>query len=173
MYMSPFDKLATSHIWTGIWPSTRYITISTATYFQVNFLQSLFDLLFNFCSVKLLEIKIILILILYVRGLPQIWVKNIVTFMCILLQKELIGNDLLRLYNINVTHAKFLDKICNLISLINIPKKNIYFINKGLLKWHPTNGIHMADGSPPAKGWWIFHSHRSHRGPMEEHAGDD
>ena len=94
-----------------------------------------------------------MILILYVRGLPQIWVKNIVTFMCILLQKELIGNDLLRLYDINVTHAKFLDKICNLISLINVPKKNIYFINKGLLKWHPTNGIHMADGSPPAKGW--------------------
>ena len=54
------------------------------------------------------------------------------TFTCILLNKVIIGNDILGLYGIFFTHTKFLNKLFNLVVLLNIPesKPNIISILK-------------------------------------------
>ena len=39
-----------------------------------------------------------------------------------LFNKRLIVDDIIWLYDIHVTHIKFLDKLCNLVILLNLPK---------------------------------------------------
>ena len=64
----------------------------------------------------------ILRLILTSRGLPPLRVYKVVVFINIFLKKGLIDNNIIRLYDILVTHTKFLDKILNLLVLLNLPE---------------------------------------------------
>ena len=64
----------------------------------------------------------ILRLILTSRGLPTLRVYKVVVFINIFLKKGLIDNNIIRLYDILVTHTKFLDKILNLLVLLNLPE---------------------------------------------------
>ena len=52
--------------------------------------------------------------------LPPLWIYNIAIFMHSLLYKGLIGYEIVLWYYIHVTHTKFLDKLCNLLVLLNI-----------------------------------------------------
>ena len=66
---------------------------------------------------------LVLILLLSGKILPPIWVDNYVVFTYNILHQVLIGNELLGLYDINVTHMKFLGKLRNLLVLLNRLKK--------------------------------------------------
>ena len=62
------------------------------------------------------------ILLLYGNRFPSLLTSKVAVLTCCLLYKELIGDELLWFYDIHVTHTKFLDKIRNLLVLLNIPQ---------------------------------------------------
>ena len=53
--------------------------------------------------------------------LPLIWINKVVVLTCSLLHKVLIGGNIIWLYDVHVTHTKFLDKLCNLLVLLHRP----------------------------------------------------
>ena len=85
-------------------------------------LQILVDQLLNGHSVFLWMWRLVSRLFFAGRCLPPIWIHNIAVFLCSLLYKGLIGYELLLWYDIHVTHTEFIDKLHNLLVLINIPK---------------------------------------------------
>ena len=61
-------------------------------------------------------------LLLVSSRFPPFSIDKIMVFKCILLFKVILGDELFWLYDTLVTHTQFLDKICNLLALINFPK---------------------------------------------------
>ena len=118
--MAPFSTLATSHIWTERWNSPRATTIYTEEAPGTNLIQSLVDLLLNDHSVCLWKWRLVLRLLFSGGRFQLLWIHKIAVFSCSLLQKGLIGYELLLWYNIHVIHTKFLDKIRNFLVLLNI-----------------------------------------------------
>ena len=117
-----YFTLVTSHIWSGRWPSSRYILISVVAYIEVNPIQILVDLLINCHSICLQKWRLFLRLFFAGSRFPPLWIYNIAVFSCSLLYRELTGCDILLWYDIHVTDTKFLDKLRNLLVLLNFPK---------------------------------------------------
>ena len=65
----------------------------------------------------------VLVSLLSSRGIPPLLLNKVRIFTFSLLYKGLIYNDLLGLYDILTTHTKLLDKLCNLLVLMNRPEK--------------------------------------------------
>ena len=53
---------------------------------------------------------------------PQILISNIYILTCSIFRKGLISDELLWSYDIQVTHTKFIDKLWNILVLLNLPK---------------------------------------------------
>ena len=117
-----FSTLLTSYIRLVRWPSSRSTTRYTAADLEVILLQSLVDWLLNDHSLWLLNWRLALRPFFSGSRFPPLWVHNIAVITCSLLYKGLISYDILLWYDICVTHTKFLDKIRNLLVLLNIPK---------------------------------------------------
>ena len=120
--ISLFATLVTIHIWPGRWPSSISTNISTAADLEVNLLQCLVDILINGHSVCIWKWRLVLLLFFSGSRFPLLWIHKIVVFSRSLSYKGLIGYELLLWYGIHFTHPKFLDKLRNLLVLINIPK---------------------------------------------------
>ena len=120
--MSLLATLVTSHIWLERWPSSRTTTISDVADLEVNLLEILVDLMINGHIVCLLKWMLVLILIISSRRLPPLWIEKSVLFTRSLFYKRLMGDDLIWWYYIYITHTKFLDKLRNLLVLMNPPK---------------------------------------------------
>ena len=123
LYMARLATLVTSHIWLDRWPSSSATSISTMKDLEFNLLQILVDQLINFRSVCIWKWRLFLILLLSNRQFSLLWINNITVFNHSLLYKGLIGDELLYFYDIHITYTKFLDKIRNLLVLLNFPKK--------------------------------------------------
>ena len=120
--MTPFTTLVTGYIWPGRWPSSRATIISTVADLEINLLQSLVDWLFNGHSVCLRKWRLVWRLFFAASRFPPLWIHNIEVFLRSPLYKGLIGYDILLWYDIHVTHTKFLDKLRNLLVLLNSPQ---------------------------------------------------
>ena len=119
------DLLATlviSHIWLDRRTSSRATTIYTAADLEVNFIQIIVDRRINGHSVCLKKWRLVLRLLLYSSRFPLLWTGKIAVFTRIIFYKGLIGDELFLWYNIPVIHTKFIDRICNLLVLLNSPK---------------------------------------------------
>ena len=66
----------------------------------------------------------VFILILFISSFSPLRVEKVSVFTLILLNKHklLIGNELLLLYDILITNTNFLDKLCNLLVILNFPE---------------------------------------------------
>ena len=122
LYMNLLATLVTSNIWLDRKPSAIATTISTATALEVNWIQSLFYQLLNGHSICLWNWRLFSRLLFAGSRFPLLWIDKIMVFTHILLYKVLIGDELLWSYEIHVTHTKFLDKLHNLLVLMNLPK---------------------------------------------------
>ena len=105
----------------GIWPSYRSTNISTVSDLEVNLLHSLVDWLIDFHSVCLQEKRFSFRLLLSGIRFPPLVINNSMVFKCSLLYEAIIGDDILWLYGIHVTHTKFIYKSCNLLLIMNFP----------------------------------------------------
>ena len=105
--------------WTWKCPYSRANIISTVTTLESNLLQILVYWLINFHSLCLWEQRLVFRLLLARSRFPPLLIDKVVVFMHIFLYKGLISDDLLRFYDIIFTHKKFLDKLCNLLVLLN------------------------------------------------------
>ena len=121
--MAIFTIIVTSYIWPGLWPSSIATTISTAEARETNLLQSLVDRLLNGHIVCLWKWRLVLRLLFAGSRFPPLWIHKIAVFMRSLLYKGIIGYDILLWYKIHVTHRKFLDKLRNLLVLLNSLQK--------------------------------------------------
>ena len=121
--MALLFTLVTSHIWLDRLPYSRAIDISTMADLEVNLIQSIFDQLFNGHSVCLWKRSLVLRLLLVGSWFPPIWINKIAVLTIRLLYKGLIGDEILWWYDTHFTHTKFIDKPCNLIVLLNFPRK--------------------------------------------------
>ena len=117
-----FTTLLTSYIWTGIWLSSRATNISTATALKINLIQILVYLLFSVHIVCLFNWRLFLRLFSAGIQFPPIWIHKIAVLSCILLYKGVIVYEILFWYDIHITHTKFLDKLRNLLVLMNSPQ---------------------------------------------------
>ena len=63
----------------------------------------------------------------------MLWVDKVAVFTHRFLYKGIIGEDILGLYEIHVTHKKFLDKLLNLLVIMN--NLNMKFIIINTLKY--------------------------------------
>ena len=120
--MALFTTLVTSYIWPGIWPSSRDTTIFTTMAIEINPTKSLVDRVFDGHIVCLWKWSLILRLFFDGSRFPLLWIHKIAVFLRSLLNKGLIGYDIILWYDIHVTHTKFLDKFRNLLVLLNIPQ---------------------------------------------------
>ena len=119
--MDLFATLVTCYIWPVKWPSSRSTTIYTETALEINTIRSLVDRMFKDHSACLRKWRLVLKLLFAGSRFPLIWIHNIAVFTCSLLYKRLIGYDIFLWNNINITHTKFLDKLRNLLVILNIP----------------------------------------------------
>ena len=117
--MALFATLVEIRIWPDRWLSSRATNIPTAVALESNMLQILVDLLLKDHSVCLQKWRLFLILLFDGSRFPPLWILNIVVLSRSLLYKGLIGYEFLFWYEIHVTHTKFLDKIHNLLVLLN------------------------------------------------------
>ena len=120
--MEPFDTVVTSNIWPGRWSYSRATTISTVEALRTNLLHCLVNLLFNSYSVCLQKRSLVLRLFFAGSRFQPLWIYKTTIFNHSLLYKGNICYDILLWYGIHVTHTKFLDKIRNLLLLLNIPQ---------------------------------------------------
>ena len=120
--MTLFTILVTSYIWPGRWPSSRANNISTAKALEINLLQKLFYRLFNGQIEWLCKLRLFSRLLFSGSRFPPLWIHKIAVLSCSLLHKWLIGYEILLWYDIHVTHTKFLDKLHNLLVLLNSPQ---------------------------------------------------
>ena len=132
LFMALLATIVTGNIWLERWPSSRATTISTAVALEVKLIHILVDQLLNGHSVFLCKWRLVLRLSFSDIQFPPLWIDKITIFTCILLYKGLIGDDLLWWYGIHVTQTKFLDKIRNLLVLLNI--LNIEYGIRSILK---------------------------------------
>ena len=89
---------------------------------EVNLLQILVDQLPYYYGVLLCKRRLVLRLILACSRFPPLWIDNVAVFTCSLLYKVLIGNDILLFYDIHITRTKVLDKLSNLLVIMNFPE---------------------------------------------------
>ena len=73
------------------------------------------------------EAKVGLEILFFSSRLPLIQVFKVAIFKFILLYKGLVSYEILWWYEIHVTHTNFLDKIRNLIVLMDLPKSEYGF----------------------------------------------
>ena len=125
--MALFTTIVTSYIWPRRWPSSRVTTISIAADLEINLLQSLVGLLFNYYSLCLRKLRLVLVLFFAGSWFPPLWIHKIAVFLRSLLYKGLVGYEVLLWYDIHVTHTKFLDKLRNLLVLLNSPQTEYGF----------------------------------------------
>ena len=118
--MDLFYTHVTSHIWPGRWPSSRATTIFTAAGLEVNLTQSFVYLVINVQSVCLRNWRLFLRNFFDCIRFPPLLIHNIAVFSRSLLYKVLMGYGLILWYGIHVAHTKFLDKIRNLLLILNI-----------------------------------------------------
>ena len=104
------------------WLFSRSTTISTATIIEVKLIQSLVYWLINGYSVYPMKQRLAFRNIFVGSRFPPLWIDKIAVFMHSLFYKGHIGDDILCWYDIHVTHMNFLDKISNLLVLMNYPK---------------------------------------------------
>ena len=114
--------LVTSHIWLDRRPSSRTTTISTVVDLEAKLIQSLVGILLNDHSVCLWKWRLFLRIFFASSQFSPLWINKIAVFTRSLFYKVLIGDELLWWYYIHITHTKFLDKLCNLLVLLNCPK---------------------------------------------------
>ena len=81
--------------------------------------KTFFDKILNGHSLCLRKWRLVLILIIYGSRFLPVWINNIAVFTHRLLYKVRIDDELLWWYEIHVTPTKFLDKLCNLLVLLN------------------------------------------------------
>ena len=119
--MSLVVTLVTNHILFCIQPSYRATNISNVSDLEVNLLKIIVDWLIYFHSVCLQEQSFVLRLLLSGSRLPPLVIDKYMVFKCSLLYEAIIGDDILWLYGIHVTHTKFIYKIFNLLVIMNFP----------------------------------------------------
>ena len=127
--MALFTTLVTSYIWPGRWSSSRATNISTATALEINLLQSHVYRLLNNHRVCIWKWRLVLRLFFAGSRFPPLWIHKIAVFTRSLLYKRLIGYDILLWYEIHVTNTRFIDKLRNLLVLVNIPQTESGFIS--------------------------------------------
>ena len=111
-----------SHIWLDRWPSSRGTTIYTVAVLDVNLLQLIVDWLISVHSVYFKKWRLVLRILLSISRFPLLWIDKITVLMRILLYKGLLGDELFWLYGMYFTQTKFIDRIFNLLVLLNFPK---------------------------------------------------
>ena len=122
LYMALLVIFVTSHICLDRWPSSRSTTISTKEALELNLIQSLVDQLINFHSACLCKWRLVLRLLISGSWFPPILIYKIAVFTRSLVNKVIMVDELLWWYEIHVTNKKFLDKLYNLLVLLNFPK---------------------------------------------------
>ena len=122
LHKQPFLPQLKNHIWPSIWPSSRATTVYTVVFFEIYLPQILVNWLLNCHSLWLWELKLVLLLLLYGSRSPLLWIDEVATLMHAILHKGLIGDDLLLFYDVYVTHTHILDKLRNLLLILNFPK---------------------------------------------------
>ena len=88
---------------------------------EVNLLQRLVDQLLNLRSIGFRQRRLVLRLYLACSRFPLIWIDKVALFTCSLSYKGRVGDEILYWYDIHVTHMMFIDKILNLLVLLNFP----------------------------------------------------
>ena len=119
--MALFTTLVTSYIWPGIWPSSRATIIFNAAALDINLLKSLIYRLFNGHIVCLWKWRLELRRFFDGSWFLPLLINNILVLLRSLLYKGLIGYEILLQYDIHVSHTKFLNKLRNLLVLLNTP----------------------------------------------------
>ena len=103
------------------YPPPDPVQISTEADLDIKFLQSLVDQLINCHSVFLWKCNFVLRLLFSGSRFLTLLIDKIAVFTRSLLYMGLIGYERLLWYYIHATHMKLLDKLCNLLVLLNIP----------------------------------------------------
>ena len=140
--MSLLTTLMTSHTWSDIRPSNIAIVIYTAAAPKTNLLKFVLDWIFNFQGTCIMDWRLVLRSLLYGSRLRSLWIDMVTISTCSLFQKRLVGDEILSLYDIQVTHTKFLNKLFNLLIFMNLPKMKSWLIN--ILKYM-RNAIRVCD----------------------------
>ena len=122
LYITLLSTLVTSHICLERRPSSRDTTIYTLAALEVNLIQILVDRIINVQYVCLWKWRLALRILFAGSWFPPLWINNMAVFTSILLYNIIICDEILWWYDIHITHTKFLDKIRNLLVLMNLPK---------------------------------------------------
>ena len=115
-----FPHLLKSHL-SGRLTSSIDTVIYTDVYLEDNLIQILVNWLLYLHCVCLWEQRLVLRLILEGSRFPYLGVYKVMVFTRSLLHKVLIGDDILWLYDVQSIHTKLLDKLYNLLVLLNLP----------------------------------------------------
>ena len=118
-----------NRIWPVRWLSPIPTTISTIEYTEIKLIHSRFEKLLNRNSVYLQKQTLVLRLLIYSSRFPPIWINKVAVLTRSIFHKGLIGDEILWLCEVHVTHTRFLYKIHNLLMIMNRPKTEYEIIS--------------------------------------------